>query len=398
MKKKYLITLAIPASVFLLAINPNIVHGARTDMVDVSSYNGLMTVQNFTDMRNWYGLKSVTVKLTEGNFYKQPYAAADLQAAKSSGLYINGYYFCRYNSVQSAMNEAQYACNYAKQVGLPVTSVLAMDIEAPQQRNLYMNENAKCINAAFKVIEENGYRPDVYSMSSWGDVHIPWSKIKWIANYPTHVTKNRFIHGNGWQFSSTQHFKGSYGNFDVTQLYTNYYTGGQNKNAVISENNTANVKVNHGKQINQTKAMNTPIQKQNVKPANNNSNLTENYVQHGTFTPNTTLNVRTQPNTHANITGQYYAGESLTYDHVYIQNGLVWLRFQAYSGTRYICAGVLGGQSYGTRQTTIASYYVVQPGDTLSAIAHRFGVSINYIAMRNGINPNLIYAGQRLVI
>ncbi len=43
--------------------------------------------------------------------------------------------------------------------------------------------------------------------------------------------------------------------------------------------------------------------------------------------------------------------------------------------------------------------YVVQPGDTLFSIAQRFGVSVESIAMANNIvNPNLIYAGQRLVI
>ncbi len=43
--------------------------------------------------------------------------------------------------------------------------------------------------------------------------------------------------------------------------------------------------------------------------------------------------------------------------------------------------------------------YTVRPGDTLSAIGARFGVSYQAIARANGIaNPNLIYAGQQLVI
>lgn len=43
--------------------------------------------------------------------------------------------------------------------------------------------------------------------------------------------------------------------------------------------------------------------------------------------------------------------------------------------------------------------YTVRPGDTLSAIGARFGVSYMEIARANGIaNPNLIYAGQQLVI
>ena len=43
--------------------------------------------------------------------------------------------------------------------------------------------------------------------------------------------------------------------------------------------------------------------------------------------------------------------------------------------------------------------YIVQRGDTLSAIAWRFGTSVWAITQANGIwNPNLIYVGQRLVI
>jgi putative chitinase len=43
--------------------------------------------------------------------------------------------------------------------------------------------------------------------------------------------------------------------------------------------------------------------------------------------------------------------------------------------------------------------YIVQPGDTLSGIAWRFGTTVWAIAQANGIwNPHLIYIGQRLYI
>ena len=43
--------------------------------------------------------------------------------------------------------------------------------------------------------------------------------------------------------------------------------------------------------------------------------------------------------------------------------------------------------------------YIVQPGDTLSGIASKFGTTYQKIAMDNGIaNPNVIYPNQRLVI
>lgn len=46
-----------------------------------------------------------------------------------------------------------------------------------------------------------------------------------------------------------------------------------------------------------------------------------------------------------------------------------------------------------------AEHYTVQPGDTLTSIARRYGVSIDDIAIENNIaNVNLIYVGQTLTI
>ncbi len=46
-----------------------------------------------------------------------------------------------------------------------------------------------------------------------------------------------------------------------------------------------------------------------------------------------------------------------------------------------------------------ACYYTVRRGDTLSAIAQRFGTTVAWLVKANALaNPNLIYIGQRLVV
>jgi N-acetylmuramoyl-L-alanine amidase CwlA len=74
------------------------------------------------------------------------------------------------------------------------------------------------------------------------------------------------------------------------------------------------------------------------------------YAQFGEFTANTTINIRSGASTSAAIVGQYTAGQSFYYNHVYVKGDLVWARYTSYSGkTRYVCMGVLGGAEYGNR-------------------------------------------------
>ena len=378
-----------------LIFGSGVVNAARTDMVDVSNHNGNMTVAEYVSMRNNYGVKAITAKISEGTYYQDPYASSNIANAQAAGLYINGYYFCRYTSIEEAKAEAQYAVNTAKADGLPVTSVLCADIESNQQANLSQSINDQAIQAMKQIVESAGYRFDVYSMSSWGDNHISWSNIKWIANYPYNVKEDKYTKGHAWQWTDKQQFKDSYGGFDASQLYDNYYTGGQDKNAVISNKDTTDVSHVNGNNNNK------PSQDKNMTATsgNNNQYQNEDYAQNGVFTANTTLNIRTAPSTSASIVGSYAPGESLTYDHVYIRNGYVWARYMSYSGQyHYVAMGRMGGEEYGTRQAcSNARLYTVKSGDTLSGIARNLGVSVSYLQNKNGIdNANLIYVGEVL--
>ena len=391
-KHKLIIGTALVTGLMLggtvVVFNQQQVEAARTDMVDNSNHNGVMTVGNYTAMRNQYGVKAMTTKISEGTYYVDPTAKPDIQAAQQTGLYVNGYYFCRYTNIAQAKAEAQFAVNQAKADGLPVNAVLCADIESSQQRGLGTGENDLCISAMQQIVESAGYRFTVYSMSSWSDSVLPWKDIGWIASYPFNLNRDLFTHGHAWQFRSDQYFNGSYGKFDVSQLYDNFFTGGQNKNAVISNGDTHNVGKNTGKQQNQ---MNTT-----KNSANTSSD--EDYAQNGTFTVNTTLNIRTAPSTSAAVVGSYAPGESLIYDYVYIRDGYAWARYMSYSGQyHYVAMGRMGGEEYGTRRTNVNRTYTVRSGDTMSGIALKLGVSVSYLVSMNGINnANLIFVGETL--
>lgn len=204
------------------------VQAARTDMVDVSNHNGYMTVSNFQDMLNNYGVKSVITKISEGTYYHDYTATNNIYTARQAGLYINGYHFARYTTISGAIAEANYAATLAKQDGLPIGSVLVTDVEAEQQNGLSRATNNANNKAFMDQVAKYGYRSDVYTMSSWLGSKMDINSGGWIASYPYNASdKSWYSKNHSWQWGSTYQFAGSYGNFDVSQNYDNFYTADQ---------------------------------------------------------------------------------------------------------------------------------------------------------------------------
>lgn len=372
-KNKIMLSLTILVGLFL---SLGKVDAARYDMIDVSNHNGSINTSQFVNIRNQYGVKAVTTKLSEGTMYHDWTARSNIANAQAAGLFINGYHFARYYDVNSARNEAVWAVRCAKQDGLPIGAVLVSDVEASEQRGI-SKATLNAANSEFKrIVEEAGYRYDVYTMGSW-----VWSKMDvyggWIAQYPYNVSVDKWTGNNAWQWSSTARLSGISGYLDVSQLYTDYYTGNLNKNAVISNAQTA--------------------QADTKTEAKHNVTSDEDYSQRGTFRVGTVLNIRNAPSVSGSIAGTYHPGETLIYDYVYIKDGYAWAGYTSWSGRRhYVAMGVMGGQEYGTR-TTGRKTYTVRYGDTLGVIANRLGVNVCTLARTNGIgNINLIYPGQKL--
>jgi GH25 family lysozyme M1 (1,4-beta-N-acetylmuramidase) len=67
------------------------------------------------------------------------------------------------------------------------------------------------------------------------------------------------------------------------------------------------------------------------------------------------------------------------------------------AGYNYTVVQAIVNQKMAARNQSV--YYVVKRGDTLSAIASKFGTTYQHLAQLNNIaNPNKIYAGQKLII
>ena len=205
----------------------------RVDMVDVSNHNGQMTAPEFVYMRNNYGLKAVTTKISEGVGFHDYTARGNIASAKSAGVYINGYHYLHATTTAGAIQEADYAVRMAKADGLPVGAVLAVDIENQYQLN--MGSRMQPVAQAFENrVRAYGYRSTTYTGGSGISVS-PAGEKAWIAQYPYVPTADmrHYSTEHAWQWTSNQTFASSLGRFDASILYDNFFTAGTDKNAVV---------------------------------------------------------------------------------------------------------------------------------------------------------------------
>ncbi|WEZ95825.1 GH25 family lysozyme [Lactiplantibacillus plantarum] len=382
-------------AIFMAFLMVNVTsQAARMDMVDVSNNNGYMSTAEYVSMRNEFGVKAVTVKISEGGTYKDPYAASNIANVQAAGLYVNGYHFAHYATKAQAIAEADFAGRTAKAAGLPVGAVLATDVESQEANNQSKATNDRNNAAFMKEIQKFGYRPDIYTSGSWANNKMTIKgKTSWVAAYPYVVSgKNWYSNNHAWQWSSTAKFRISYGGFDVSQLNDNYYTAGQkskvkptNKGAVKANNRKANIKQAH---------------KQAAKKA---TFKVVKYNQRGVFYPNRTLAVRYTDSDKVSQVATYYKGESVTYNAVIIEHDYVWARYTRSNGLYgFIKLGVTNGPAYGKRvtgQLVSHTYYTVKSGDSWWTIAQHNGLSMTTLASQNGKTIyTTIYPGQRLEV
>ncbi|MDN7030450.1 LysM peptidoglycan-binding domain-containing protein [Lactiplantibacillus plantarum] len=358
---------------------------ARMDMVDVSNNNGYMSTTEYVSMRNEFGVKALTVKISEGTTFKDGYAASNIANGQAAGLYVNGYHFAHYKTKAQAIAEADYAGQAAKAAGLPVGAVLATDVESAEEQGILSQATNDRNNAAFmKEIQKFGYRADIYTSGSWANNKMTIKgKTGWVAGYPYVMSGQKwYTNNNAWQWSGSAHFRISYGGFDVSQLYTDYYTAGQ-KSTVKPTNKDA------------VKANNQGANKNTSKPS-----TSAKWVKEAkTYTLKTAVKLRTGASTSSNAITILPAGTTVKTDQAIIQDGYRWVRQPRFNGYGYLATGPASNTLEYVKSGATHTYYTVKSGDSWWAIAQRNGLSMTTLASQNGKTIyTTIYPGQRLVV
>lgn len=195
----------------------------RMDLVDVSSWNKALSVTDFQKMKA-HGVRGVIVKLTEGNYYVSPVAAAQISNARAAGLIVSAYHYAKYRSPQEATQEADYFANQVQKLGLPTTTVLANDLEDSQTQTGNVTNNALAFRDRLTALgyqRQMLYTAPYYITQTQLDVNLFGNRNIWMASYPYNPTSDNLWHQQygAWQWNSNTNFPGVTGVFDVSVDY-----------------------------------------------------------------------------------------------------------------------------------------------------------------------------------
>lgn len=173
------------------------------------------------------GYKFAFIKVSEGDYYVNPYYASDLSQAKAAGLYAAGYAFAVPN-VSSGTSQADYALANDGYTPDGHTLPLALDIEYnPYGSECYGLSSAQMVSwiSAFtsEVQLVTGQLPIIYTTADWwetctGDSTAFGADPLWVAGYVSGNPPMPAGWGNWtfWQYTSRGSVPGISGNVDVS--------------------------------------------------------------------------------------------------------------------------------------------------------------------------------------
>ena len=318
----------------------------RNPFIDLSSYNP-DTKEFFLAAKN-QGALVVVVKLTEGSedgsAYVNPKAATQIRNALAVGLRVSCYHFARYTSIADAQNEARFFVKIAKQFGMYDDTLMIDDAE------VHSATDYQSVSLAFlQEVEALGYKnTGIYSMKSFftGGIlnsHGFGNAKIWEAGYG--ITDLGIDNAAAWQWTDN----GLGMSVDTSYDFDGAFTVGSSNSGTVPT---------------------TPIPA--PKPVE--------HVGHP-------------------ATGTYTVQSGDTLSGIAAKFGTTYQILAAINGIgdpNHIWPGeVLKVTGTASQQST----YYVQAGDTLSAIASKFGTTVSSLVSLNHIsNPNVIYVGQKIYV
>lgn len=208
--------------------------------IDVSKWNGNI---------NWDKVKSAGINFA---IFREGYGKRDprqidkkfkdnINGAKNAGIYTGIYHYSYADSVEDAINEAQFCLENIE--GFKLEYPVIIDVEDKEQLKLNNRQRTDIVKAFCSEIEKAGYYAMFYCNLNWLLNYLLKDELcskydLWLAEW----NKDKPSCSCGiWQYSSTGKIDGISGNVDLDISYKNYPEIMRNKglNGFSKANNSA---------------------------------------------------------------------------------------------------------------------------------------------------------------
>lgn len=225
------------------------------DAVDIASHQSWMTQADFYSLKS-QGVKTIVVKLTEGTYYTNPYAASQIRMAQNAGLSIATYHFAIFGNTSNqatansqAIAEANYYAGVARTLGISTNSTMVEDAENTSTDGSVWTQSSQNFkttlnNAGYSNVKF--YTSSNWLTSSYMNANILGFKNIWVAQYLygtpytnttgwTNSFNNNSQYG-AWQFTSQMYFNSTTNlannNLDASVDFSNFFTNLNSTNPV----------------------------------------------------------------------------------------------------------------------------------------------------------------------
>lgn len=158
-----------------------------------------------------------------GEIKADEYAQRNLTGARAAGKKVGVYFWSQALTVDEAWAEADYACDHAGRLDLPVYIDSEYSSKHNGRADRLSRDARTVVSVAFCTrVMERGYKAGVYASESWFKSNLDYNKLSaysiWVAKYsdkrPAYPPKWDY-----WQYSSKASMPGIVGNVDVSRRY-----------------------------------------------------------------------------------------------------------------------------------------------------------------------------------
>lgn len=428
LKNKVSTALAITASAFLLAVPSSVFAAKGQQGVDWSKYQGATGVYGYSGDK--FGISQIG-GYYDGSFVPQSTYSSQVASLIAAGKRAHTYIYSQFSNRDQADQMLNY---YLPKIQTPKGSIVALDVESGMP-------NTQAVLYALKRVKDAGYTAMLYGYKNFLTSHLDLTTIAaryqlWLAEYPDYNVTTvpnynyfpSFANIGIFQFTSTYRAGGLDGNIDLTGITDSGYNGStttdSGKTYVKPSTNTPATQA--GQQANNTKLI--QIKAGDSVKVNFGTKRWANGVSLPSWVHGKTYTVKQVSGSKVLLGGimswinrsnvELLATTSVpsvssgsTYT---VRSGDSWWSIaNRYGMSMYTLAArngktinsvihpgdvlrVSGGYSVAVSSHT---YYTVRYGDTLSAIAAKYGTTYSRVASLSGIsNANYIYVGERLTV